>query len=95
MAAGPDILRPVPLFTLVAVIAGIAISTVANLLKVRVMKTKKLKNKLVVNELGTLIGKVAGIDVKRGGIIINTNFGNPVRYSVDRVVEISDRIVVK
>ncbi len=82
-------------FTLVAVIAGIAISTVANLLKVRVMKTKKLKNKLVVNELGTLIGKVAGIDVKRGGIIINTNFGNPVRYSVDRVVEISDRIVVK
>jgi putative membrane protein len=82
-------------FTLVAVMLGIAISVVTNLLKVKVMRTKKLKDKLVVNELGTLIGKVGGVDVKRGGLIINTNFGNPVRYSVDRIVEISDKIVVK
>ncbi len=82
-------------FTTSAIVVGIAISTVANLLRVRVLRTKKLKNKVVVNELGTLIGKVAGVDTKKGGLIINTNFGNPVRYSVDRVVEISDKIVVK
>jgi putative membrane protein len=82
-------------FTLIAVLLGIAISVVANLLRVRVLRTKRLKDKLVVNELGTLIGKVGGVDVKRGGLIINTNFGNPVRYSVDRIVEISDKIVVK
>ncbi len=82
-------------YALTAIAIGIAISTAANFLRVRVIRTKKLKNKLVVNELGTLIGKVAGVDTKRGGLVINTNFGNPVRYSVDRVVEISDKIVVK
>jgi putative membrane protein len=83
------------LFTIVAIVVGIAISAVTTFLKVRVLRTKRLKNKLVVNELGTLIGKVAGIDLRKGGLIINTNFGNPVRYSVDRVIEISDKIVVK
>lgn len=83
------------LYTLAAIAIGISISTLANLLRTRVLKTKRLKNKLVVNELGTLIGKVAGIDTKKGGLIINTSFGNPVRYSVDRVVEISEKIVVK
>jgi putative membrane protein len=83
------------LFTLAAIVIGIAISTFANILRIRVLRTKKLKNKLVVNELGTLIGKVASIDVKRGGLIINTSFGNPVRYSIDRVVDISDKIVIK
>ena len=82
-------------FTLVAVVIGIAISVVTGLLRARVLRTKRLKNKLVVNELGTLIGKVAGIDVRRGGLIINTNFGNPVRYSVDRIVEIANKIVIK
>ncbi len=82
-------------FTLAAIVAGVAISVVSNLLRVRVLRTKRLKNKLVVNELGTMIGKVAGVDVKRGGLIINTSFGNPVRYSVDRVVEVSDKVVVK
>ena len=82
-------------FTLAAIVGGVAISTAANMLRSRALKTRKLKNKVVVNELGTLIGKVAGIDTKKGGLIVNTSFGNPVRYSVDRVVEISDKIVVK
>lgn len=83
------------LFTLAAMAIGVAVSTIANMLRVRVLRTKKLKNKVVVNELGTLIGKVAGVDTRKGGLIINTSFGNPVRYSIDRVVEISDKIVVK
>ncbi len=83
------------LYTLFAIAIGVGISMVTNMLRTRLLRTKKLKDKLVVNELGTLIGKVAGIDIKRGGLIINTNFGNPIRYSVDRIVEISDKIVVK
>jgi putative membrane protein len=83
------------LYTLVAIAIGIAISVVANVLRISSLRAKKLKNKVVVNELGTLIGKVAGVDAKKGGLIINTSFGNPVRYSIDRIVEISDKIVVK
>jgi len=83
------------LLTLAAIIAGIVISTISGFLRMRILRTKRLKNKAVVNELGTLLGKVAGVDVRRGSLVINTNFGNPVRYSVDRIVEISDKIVIK
>jgi putative membrane protein len=83
------------LFTVCAIAVGIAISTLASVLRGRVLRTKRLKNRLVVNELGTLIGKVAGIDLKRGSLVINTSFGNPVRYSVDRIVEIANKIVIK
>jgi putative membrane protein len=83
------------LYTVAAIAIGVSISVVTNILRIRSLKARKLKNKLVVNELGTLIGKVGGVDTKKGGLIINTSFGNPVRYSIDRIVEISDKIVVK
>ena len=83
------------LFTAVAIALGIAISVATSALRVRALKTKRLKNKPVVNELGTLIGKVGGVDLNKGGLIINTSFGNPIRYSIDRIVEITDKIVIK
>ena len=83
------------LFTLAAIVLGTAISVMTSALRVRALKTKRLKGKPVVNELGTLIGKVAAVDMKKAGLIINTSLGNPVSYSVDRIVEISDRIVIK
>ncbi len=49
----------------------------------------------MVNELGAMIGKVARLDLKHGRFIINTSFGNPVNYSMDRIVDISDKVVVK
>ncbi len=82
-------------FAFVAIIVGICISLIANYLKIRTIKTKRLRGKLVVNELGALIGKIAKIDAKHGRFIINTSFGNPVNYSIDRIVEISDKIVIK
>ena len=80
---------------LAAIVLGIGISFLASSLRGAVLKTKRLNGKLVVNELGALIGKVARIDLKRGRFIINTSFGNPVNYSIDRIVEISDKVVVK
>jgi putative membrane protein len=82
-------------FTVVAVALGIAISVSASALRIRALKSKRLKNKPVVNELGTLIGKVGAVDLAKGGLIINTSFGNPIRYSIDRIVEIADKIVIK
>ena len=81
--------------SIAAIVLGIGISFVASSLRSAVIKTKRLNGKLVVNELGALIGKVARIDLKRGRFIINTSFGNPVNYSIDRIVEISDKVVVK
>ncbi|MDE1827979.1 MAG: DUF373 family protein [Candidatus Micrarchaeota archaeon] len=79
----------------VAIIIGIAMSLTTHFLRIKAIRTKRMKDKVVVNELGAMIGKVSGIDIKRGSLIINTSFGNPVRYSVDRIVDVSNKVVIK
>jgi coenzyme F420-reducing hydrogenase beta subunit len=59
------------------------------------LRTKRLRGRLVVNELGASIGKVERIDINQGRFIINTNFGNPITYNIDRIVEVSDKVVIK
>lgn len=78
-----------------AIVIGVAISVITNILRVKALRTRRMKDKIVVNELGALIGKVSGIDIKRGALIINTSFGNPIRYSVDRIVDVSNKVVIK
>jgi hypothetical protein len=38
---------------------------------------------------------VSGVDIRRGMIVINTSFGNAVRYNVDRIVDVSDKVVIR
>ncbi len=83
------------LFTVAAIAIGVGVSLFTTVLRQRVVRSRRLKGKLVVNEFGTLIGKVAGIDQRKGGLIVDTSFGNPVRYSIDRIVDIADKIVIK
>lgn len=83
------------IYTIIAIAIGVSVSYFANFLKRRVLEGKNLKDKQVVNEVGTTIGKVAKVDLKRGRIMINTSFGNPITYGVERITEISDRVVVK
>lgn len=83
------------LFTIAAIAIGVAVSLLTTTLRTRAVKSRKLRGKIVVNEFGTLIGKVAHIDTRKGGLVVDTSFGNPVRYSVDRVVDISDKVVIK
>jgi putative membrane protein len=82
-------------FALVAIVLGVGISALTNFLRRRTLRGKNMKNKIVVNELGAMLGKVAGVDVKRGMLMINTSFGNAIRYSVDRIVDVSDKVVIK
>jgi putative membrane protein len=82
-------------YTIVAIVIGVAISLVASMLRTRVLKSKRLRGRLVVNELGAMIGKVDKTDIRRGRFIINTSFGNPISYNLDRIVEISDKVVIK
>ncbi|MDE1767777.1 MAG: DUF373 family protein [Candidatus Micrarchaeota archaeon] len=82
-------------YTLIAIAIGVSVSYFANFLRRRVIASKDMKDKPVVNELGANIGKISKVDVKRGRIIINTSFGNPVTYGVDRIVEISDRVMIR
>ena len=83
------------LFIILAIVFGIAISSLASFLRRRVLLSSKLNGKNVVNELGVMIGRITKVDVKRGKVIINTSFGNPVTYGVDRITEISDKVVIR
>ncbi|MEM3839284.1 MAG: DUF373 family protein [Candidatus Micrarchaeaceae archaeon] len=82
-------------FTVIAILIGVLISTVASMLRRRALQQKRLNGKMVVNELGALIGKVAGLNLKAGRFTVNTSFGNPVSYSIDRIIDISDKVVIK
>ncbi len=81
-------------YTIIAIVVGVGISLATGALRKRVLRHKKLKDKEVVNDLGALIGKVAGIDIRNGRFTVNTSFGNPITYSVDRIVDISDSAVI-
>lgn len=82
-------------YTILAMVVGISVSFCSGFLRRKTLKSRNIKGKLVVNELGALIGKIAGTDLKRGRIIVNTSFGNPISYNIDRIVELSDKVVVK
>ena len=83
------------LYAVIAILIGIGVSYFVGLLRRRVLRSKRLKDKLIVNELGALIGKIGGLDVRRGRLLVNTSFGTSVTYNVDRIIEISDKVVIK
>jgi len=83
------------LFVIIAIVLGVGVSAFANFLRRRAIVSKNLKDKTVVNELGATIGKISKVDVRRGRLLIDTSFGNPVTYNVDRITEITDKVVVK
>ncbi len=82
-------------FTAVAIIIGVVVASLSGLLRMRVIATKRLKDKSVVNELGAMIGKISKIDARKGKMLVNTSFGNPVTYSIDRITEITDKVVIR
>ena len=82
-------------FTVIAIVLGVGITYGAGFLRRHALLSKRLKDKQVVNELGALIGRVSKVDVKRGRILINTSFGNPITYGVDRIIDIlPDKVVI-
>lgn len=82
-------------YTLIALVIGIGISIATTVLKRKAIIGKRIKDKLVINELGAMIGKANKVDVRRGLLQVNTSFGNSIVYNIDRVVDITDKIVIK
>jgi putative membrane protein len=82
-------------YIVIGVIIEAAIASSLNLIKRRELRKKRFKDKEVINELGALIGKVASVDVKNGRLVINTSFGNPIVYGIDRIVDVSDKVIIR
>ncbi len=82
-------------YIIIAILIGIAVSGASRVMRRRLIRKKNLKGKIVVNDLGAMIGKIAGIDLKRGRMIINTGLGSPITYSVDKIIDLSDKVIIK
>ncbi len=79
----------------IAVVLGYGLSLFTMFLRLKAIKRARMKDKKVVNDLGAFIGKVTDVDPKRGMIFVKTDYGNVIRYEVDRVVSAAERVVIR
>ena len=83
------------IFSAIVIVLGYLVSKLSSTLRSRAIKRSKMKDKHVINDIGAYVGKVTAVDPKRGIMMIKTDYGNVIRYDVDRITSISDRIIVK
>ena len=49
----------------------------------------------MINDIGAYIGKVTDVDPRSGLIFVKTDYGNVIKYDVDRITGVSDKILIK
>jgi putative membrane protein len=79
----------------VVLVCGYAISVFSAFLRRRVIARARVKDKEVINDTGAYIGKVTKVDAALGFIFVKTDYGNVIRYEMDRVTSVTDRVVVR
>jgi len=79
----------------VVLFVGYLISRASSLLRGMAVKRTKMKDKQVINDIGAYIGRVTEVDPKRGIMFVKTDYGNVLRYDIDRITNISDRVIIR
>ena len=79
----------------IAMLFGYGISELSMLLRRKAVSKTRLKEKSVVNDIGAYIGKVIGTDAKKGVLLVKTSYGTVIRYDVDRISTVSDKVVIR
>lgn len=83
------------IYSFVFILVGYTISLFSIKLRSRAINRAHMKNKHVINDLGSYIGRIVKVQPKSGIITIKTNYGTIVTYDIDRITSITDRIVVR
>lgn len=83
------------LLSIVTLLAGYAISLFSAFLRRRAIRRAKIKDKRVINDIGAYIGKITEVDSKRGLIFVKTDYGSVIKYDVDRITGVSDRVIIR
>ncbi|MDE1871287.1 MAG: DUF373 family protein [Candidatus Micrarchaeota archaeon] len=81
--------------SMAALLAGYGLSLFSAFLKRRAIRHAKIKDKRVINDIGAYIGRITDIDSKRGFIFVKTDYGSVIKYDVDRITGVSDRVVIR
>ncbi|ASI13407.1 multipass membrane protein [Candidatus Mancarchaeum acidiphilum] len=82
-------------YAILAFIIGYAVTELTFSFKRHVVKGLKLKNKVVINELGTYIGKVYNINIRKSKMSVKTDYNLTLTFDIDRIVGISDRVIIR
>ncbi len=82
-------------YSVLVLILGYAVSRSSMVLRSRAVKRTRMKNKQVINDIGAYIGKVTDIDLKRGIMLVKTDYGNVLKYDIDRITNVSDRVIIR
>lgn len=83
------------LFSAFMLVVGYAISRASAWLRSSAVKRTKIKNKQVINDIGAHIGKVMEVDTKRGVMFVKTDYGSTLKFDIDRITNISDRVIIR
>jgi len=83
------------IFSAIAIIGGYIVSFASSALKRRAVRHAKLKDKNVVNDIGAYIGKVTGINIKKGYLMVKTDYGSTLHFDIDRITNVSDKIIIR
>jgi putative membrane protein len=64
-------------------------------IKIDLLTSMRLENKEVLTELGAYIGKIVGVDKRKGLIVVQTPFGHRMDFDFDRISDVGERVVIK
>jgi putative membrane protein len=83
------------LYAIIALGLGYVVSKLSSTLRIRAVKKSKIKNKHVINDIGAYIGKVVDVDSRSGIMFVKTDYGSVIRYEIDRITNIADRVIIR
>ena len=83
------------LFSAIAIALGYMVSKLCSMLRGRAIRRARIKDKHVINDIGAYIGRVTAVDPRRGIMLVRTDYGNTIRYEIDRITSVSDRIIIR
>lgn len=83
------------IFDTIAMLIGYGISKLSSSLKQMAIKKSEIKGKYVLNDLGGYIGKITSFNSKKGIMLIKTNYNTIIKFDIDRIISITDKVMVK
>ncbi|RLG19780.1 hypothetical protein DRN67_01775 [Candidatus Micrarchaeota archaeon] len=64
-------------------------------IRISIVRSMKLENKEVLNEIGAYIGKIIGVDRRRSLLVVQTALGQRLTMKLDDIVQIGDKIIMR